>query len=165
MATKGHVFSFVPKYPLPPSLSLSFFLFFYFYFLRPINHIERRLGLYLSVCISYKFHTCFAVDFSVKEGEFHFKFLQNLIESTTTHLLNLPQFQFRNVNLSSFEFTEPHLFVYIYVIFVYQGRWRSIKQSEKVMIGGLKPSTTTPFMLSKELLLYTREFFIFSFFD
>jgi hypothetical protein len=48
------------------------------------------------------------------------------------------------------------------MIFVYQERWRSIKQSEKVMIGGLKPSTTTPFMLSKELLLYTREFFLFS---
>lgn len=151
VATKGHAFSFVPKYPLPLPFSL----------LRPINHIDKkRLGL-LSLCKHFfQCRTCFAVDFSVKEGEFHSKSLQNLIESTTTtHLLN---FSSQKFNLSSFEFMKPHLLVYICacVIFVYQGRWRSIKQSEKVMIGGLKPSTTTPSMLSKELLLYIREFLI-----
>ena len=84
------------------------------------------------------------------------------------HLLGLEKKCKNPWNLRKAQFFIFHfffLFCYCLIAFVEiiacQGWWRLIKQSEKVMIDGLRQSTTKPSMWFKELWLYTREFFSF----
>ena len=65
-------------------------------------------------------------------------------------------------NLYKPHFLYFHVWWFLVQIFACQGTWRSIRQSERAMTGGSRPSITTPSMSLRGLWLCTRKVLFFS---